>query len=227
MKRIVVFSGAGMSAESGINTFRDSDGLWEKYNIEDVATPEAWKKNPELVLDFYNQRRIQVLKAEPNAAHIAIATLESKFDVVIVTQNIDDLHERSGSNNVVHLHGEILKARSEFDLSTLYDLKEPIRINDLAPDGGQMRPHVVWFGEPVPAYELGKSIIESADILIIVGTSLNVYPAAGLVFCTKPGAQKFLVDPDAITMGNMSDIAMINETAGIAIPKLVERLLGE
>jgi NAD-dependent deacetylase len=225
MKRIVVFSGAGMSAESGINTFRDSDGLWEKHNVEDVATPEAWKKNPELVLDFYNQRRFQVLKAEPNAAHKALLELESKYDVVIVTQNIDNLHERSGSSNVVHLHGEIMKARSVNDPNNLFDVTGPIYLNDLAQDGGQLRPHVVWFGESVPSYEIGKTVIESADILIIVGTSLNVYPAAGLVTFAKPGIQKFLVDPEALSFESNSDLTLINQNAGVAIPRLVKSLL--
>jgi NAD-dependent deacetylase len=225
MKRIVVFSGAGMSAESGINTFRDSDGLWEKHNVEDVATPEAWKKNPELVLDFYNQRRFQVLKAEPNAAHKALLELESKYDVVIVTQNIDNLHERSGSSNVVHLHGEIMKARSVNDPNNLFDVTGPIYLNDLAQDGGQLRPHVVWFGESVPSYEIGKTVIESADILIIVGTSLNVYPAAGLVTFAKPGIQKFLIDPEALSFESNSDLTLINQNAGVAIPRLVKSLL--
>jgi len=214
-----------MSAESGINTFRDSDGLWEKHNVEDVATPEAWKKNPELVLDFYNQRRFQVLKAEPNAAHKALLELESKYDVVIVTQNIDNLHERSGSSNVVHLHGEIMKARSVNDPNNLFDVTGPIYLNDLAQDGGQLRPHVVWFGESVPSYEIGKTVIESADILIIVGTSLNVYPAAGLVTFAKPGIQKFLIDPEALSFESNSDLTLINQNAGVAIPRLVKSLL--
>ena len=225
MERIVVFSGAGMSAESGINTFRDSDGLWEKYNVEDVATPEAWSKNPGLVLDFYNQRRSQVLNAKPNAAHIAIADLESKYEVIVVTQNIDNLHERSGSTNVLHLHGEIMKARSVFDSNNLIDITGPIYLNDLADDCGQLRPHVVWFGESVPAYEMGKEAIESADILIIVGTSLNVYPTAGLIMYAKPRIKKYLIDPDAMSFHGVSDLILINQNAGVAIPNLVQTLL--
>lgn len=225
MKRIVVFSGAGMSEESGLKTFRDMGGLWEEYDIHEVATIEAWNRNPNLVLDFYNQRRKQVLEAEPNAAHIAIAKLESKYDVVVVTQNIDNLHERAGSSKVFHLHGEILKVRSVHNPDVLYDLDGPLSIGDTDPEGNQLRPHVVWFGEQVPAYDQGKEIIESADILIVVGTSLNVYPAAGLVFFAPPNAKKYLIDPDAASVTSLPDIELIREKAGIAIPKLVTKLI--
>lgn len=214
-----------MSAESGINTFRDSNGLWEKYNIEDVATPQAWAKNPELVLEFYNQRRSQVLNAMPNAAHKALVRLEEKFDVTIVTQNIDNLHERSGSSNVIHLHGEIMKARSVKNEDLLIDINDPIQLGDKANDGGQLRPHVVWFGEPVPAYEQGKTMIESADILIIVGTSLNVYPAAGLIMHARPEIEKYLVDPEAHSIQNIPGMILMANNAGEAIPNLVDKLI--
>lgn len=227
MKRIVVFSGAGMSAESGLKTFRDSGGLWEEYDIHEVATPEAWERDPELVLEFYNKRREQILQSRPNAAHYAIVALEKKFDVVVLTQNIDNLHELAGSKNVVHLHGEIFKARSVNNSSKLYDVNGPLRINHLADDGGQLRPHVVWFGEDVPMYEVGKTIIQSADILIIVGTSLNVYPAAGLVLYAKEEAQKILIDPNEISIESFSNIKRIREEAGSALPRVVEELINQ
>jgi NAD-dependent deacetylase len=227
MKRIVVFSGAGMSAESGLKTFRDSGGLWEEYDIHEVATPEAWDRNPEMVLEFYNKRREQILQSRPNAAHYAIVELEKKFDVVVLTQNIDNLHELAGSTNVVHLHGEIFKARSVKNSTKLYDVNGPLSINDQADDGGQLRPHVVWFGEDVPMYEVGKSIIQSADILIIVGTSLNVYPAAGLVLYAKEDAQKILVDPNEISIESFSNIKRIREEAGSALPRIVNELINQ
>ena len=187
MKRIIVFSGAGMSAESGLKTFRDSGGLWEEHKVEDVATPEAWKSNPELVLKFYNMRRNQVLNAQPNKAHLALKELENAYNVIVITQNIDDLHERAGSTNVIHLHGEILKARSERSPSIIQDLKDDLKIGDLAEDGHQLRPNIVWFGEEVPMFFNASSLMNTADILIIIGTSLNVYPAAGLIYQVKQG----------------------------------------
>jgi NAD-dependent deacetylase len=225
MKRIVVFSGAGMSAESGLKTFRDSGGLWEEYDIHEVATPEAWERNPELVLDFYNQRREQVLQSKPNAAHHAIVALEKKFDVVVVTQNIDNLHELAGSTNVIHLHGEILKARSVKNSDKLYNVNGPLSIHDRADDGSPLRPHVVWFGEDVPMYELGKTIIQSADILIIVGTSLNVFPAAGLVLHAKEESRKILIDPNEISIGSFPNLIKVQEKAGSALPRAVNDLL--
>lgn len=195
-KKIVIFSGAGMSAESGIGTFRDSGGLWEKYKIEAVATPEAWQKNHELVLDFYNQRRKQILEAKPNEAHKMIAQLETDFDVEVITQNIDDLHERAGSTKVTHLHGEIRKSQSTQNSNLVYDIEGwELKLGDKCELGSQLRPHVVWFGEMVPMISVAEEIIKIADILVVVGTSLQVYPAAGLVHCAKPEAQKFIIDP--------------------------------
>ena len=180
-RKLVVLSGAGVSAESGLKTFRDSDGLWEGYNIEDVATPGAWRRNRELVLEFYNYRRKNVLAAQPNAAHYGLASLQDDFDVHIITQNIDDLHERAGSRKVLHLHGEIFKMRSEKNEALVYDIRDDIRLGDTAGDGAQLRPHIVWFEEPVPKIEEAIPIVNDADILVVVGTSLVVYPAAGLI----------------------------------------------
>lgn len=195
-KKLVVFSGAGMSAESGIKTFRDSGGLWEDYNIMDVATPEAWSRQPNVVLDFYNARRRQVLSAQPNKGHELIYDLENYFDVNVITQNIDDLHERAGSTRVLHLHGEIVKARSSIDPDLLYHIGEDgIRLGQKCSLGSQLRPHVVWFGEEVPAMMKAERIVRSADILLVIGTSLNVYPAAGIIHMTKAGTPIYLIDP--------------------------------
>src|SRR5215475_7471943 len=180
-KKIVVLTGAGISAESGLKTFRDSDGLWEGYDVTEVATPRAWRANPQLVLDFYNMRRKDVRRAEPNEAHIGLAGLEKDFDVHIITQNIDDLHERAGSTQVLHLHGEIFKMRSELDESLVYPIREDMVLGETAEDGGRLRPAIVWFEEPVPMIEMAVPLVHSADIFIVVGTSLVVYPAAGLV----------------------------------------------
>ncbi|MBL7936739.1 MAG: NAD-dependent deacylase, partial [Bacteroidia bacterium] len=181
-KKIVVFSGAGMSAESGIKTFRDTGGLWEEYKIEDVATFEAWLKNQDLVLNFYNQRRKQVMEAQPNEAHILVADLQKHFDVQVITQNIDDLHERAGSKKVLHLHGEIMKGRSTVKQELVYDLKHwEIKAGDVCEVGSQLRPHIVWFGEAVPEMDKAIELTEEADIFITIGTSLNVYPAANLI----------------------------------------------
>jgi len=193
-KKLVILTGAGISAESGLKTFRDSDGLWEGYNIEDVATPRAWRKDPQLVLDFYNFRRKNVLDATPNAAHYGLAELEKDFDVTIITQNIDDLHERAGSTNILHLHGEILKMRSERDPELIYPVTSDIRLGDKAEDGSQLRPYIVWFEEPVPMMELAVPIVNRADLFVVVGTSLVVYPAAGLVNYTRQGIPLFVLD---------------------------------
>ena len=193
-KKLVILTGAGISAESGLKTFRDSDGLWEGYNIEDVATPRAWRKDPQLVLDFYNFRRKNVLDAKPNAAHYGLAELEKDFDVTIITQNIDDLHERAGSTNILHLHGEILKMRSERDTELIYPVTGDIRLGDKAEDGSQLRPHIVWFEEPVPMMEPAVHIVNRADLFVVVGTSLVVYPAAGLVNYTRQGIPLFVLD---------------------------------
>lgn len=194
MQKLVVLSGAGISAESGIKTFRDSDGLWENYRIDDVATPRAWKKNPQLVLDFYNQRRQNVLNAQPNSAHFGLASLEKNFEVSIITQNIDDLHERAGSTNVMHLHGEILKMRSERNKKLIYPITKNIEIGDLAEDGAQLRPHIVWFEEEVPMIEAAIPFVEKADIFVVIGTSLAVYPAAGLINFVSSNVPIYLID---------------------------------
>lgn len=225
-KKIVVFTGAGISAESGLKTFRDSGGLWEEYKVEDVATPEAWEKDPEMVLGFYNMRLRQVLNAKPNAAHLAIAELEKKFEVQIITQNIDDLHERAGSTNVLHLHGEITKSRSSVDDDLIYNVKGgQIRAGEKCEKGSQLRPHIVWFGEAVPLMEVASKMVATAEIFIIVGTSLNVYPAAGLVDYAPAATPKYLVDPLAMTKDYIQNIVVKREKAGIAVPELVKNLL--
>ncbi|MFZ7116035.1 MAG: SIR2 family NAD-dependent protein deacylase [Bacteroidota bacterium] len=225
MKKVVVLSGAGISAESGLKTFRDSDGLWENYRIEDVATPQAWKKDRNLVLQFYNERRKQVMAAKPNAAHLALAELENKYDVHIVTQNIDDLHERAGSTKILHLHGEILKSRSTMNPSLVYSIKgDSIVEGDTCELGSQLRPHIVWFGEMVPALEEAAYIVSEADIVIVVGTSLAVYPAAGLINYALPDAEKFLVNPD-VSAGNLTGFKFINANAGTGIPVLVKEMI--
>jgi len=193
-KKLIVLTGAGISAESGLKTFRDSDGLWEGYDLEEVATPQAWKNNPALVLEFYNMRRKNVLDAEPNRAHDILAELEQDFDVTIITQNIDDLHERAGSTNVLHLHGEILKMRSEADEELIYPIWGDIQPGDRGADGAQLRPHIVWFGEPVPLIEVAARLVRSADLFLIVGTSLLVYPAAGLIDFVPPSVPRYIVD---------------------------------
>lgn len=194
LPRLVVLSGAGISAESGIPTFRDFNGLWNNYRIEDVASPEGWRKNPQLVLDFYNMRRKDAQKAQPNRAHYVLAELQEDFDVTVVTQNVDDLHERAGSKNVIHLHGSLFKMRSSKDESLVFDIKEDIKLGDKCPLGSQLRPHIVWFGEAVPLIETAAEIVAAADAFIVVGTSLQVYPAAGLIEETRDAIPKFVVD---------------------------------
>ena len=225
-KHIVVFSGAGMSAESGISTFRDNGGLWDKYDITEVATPEAWRKNPGLVLQFYNERRKQVLEAQPNEGHKALVELEKHFKVSVITQNVDDLHERAGSSNVIHLHGEIRKARSTYDPSLIYNLKSwELNPGDRCEQGSQLRPHIVWFGEMVPEMTRAQDITFTADILITVGTSLNVYPAAGLINHVQRGTKIYVVDPNDVPVQGIADLVHLKEKAGIALPRLVEQLL--
>lgn len=225
-KKVVVFTGAGISAESGLKTFRDSGGLWEEYKVEDVATPEAWEKDPEMVLTFYNKRLKQVLNAKPNAAHFAIIELEKKFDVEIITQNIDDLHERAGSKKVLHLHGEILKSRSSIDPSLVYAIKKgEIQVGEKCERGSQLRPNIVWFGEPVPKMVAAEKIASVADVFIIVGTSLNVYPAAGLVDVVPAATPKYLIDPQAVTKDYVPNIIIMRERAGTGLPQLVKNLL--
>ena len=225
MKKISILTGAGMSAESGLRTFRDSDGLWESHNVYDVATPEAWQRDPELVLNFYNERRRQVRKAKPNKAHLALAKLEKKYDVHIITQNIDDLHERGGSTQVLHLHGEINKVRSTVDSRLIYELDHwEMKLGDKCEKGSQLRPHIVWFGEPVPMIEKAIPIVKTADIVIVIGTSLGVYPAAGLVNYVTPFSKKFYIDPKGITENN-NNFKVIKEKAGVGVPTLVNKLL--
>ena len=226
LRKIVVFTGAGISAESGISTFRDSGGLWEKYDIRDVATPEAWQRNPNLVLEFYNQRRKQVLEVLPNAAHSALVELEKKFQVQIITQNVDDLHERAGSKNVVHLHGEIRKSRSTRNPELVYNIKGwELKAGDKCAEGSQLRPHIVWFGEMVPEMDIATDISAEADIFLIIGTSLNVYPAAVLVHSTRKDCPIYLVDPNEVNNPGISNLVFIKETAGLGVPALVEKLL--
>src|SRR5690349_5617059 len=224
-KKLVVLTGAGISAESGLRTFRDSDGLWEGYNIEDVATPRAWRKDPQLVLDFYNMRRKNVADAKPNAAHIGLAELEKDFDVHIITQNIDDLHERAGSSKVLHLHGEIFKMRSEKNEEPVYPIEGDINPGDLAPDGGQLRPHIVWFEEPVPMMEEAVRITRGADIFMIVGTSLAVYPAAGLVNYAPWEIPKFIVDKKIPYTTSLYNSTSVEKGAGEGLLQLKERLM--
>jgi NAD-dependent deacetylase len=193
---LVVFSGAGISAESGLKTFRDTDGLWEGHSIYEVATPQGWEENPQKVLDFYNERRKQLLNAKPNAAHHAIAALESKYEVYIITQNVDDLHERANSSRIVHLHGELLKSRSIEDPDILYDCRDNIKIGDTGMDGGQLRPHVVWFGESVNHIDISMDWVRNADILLVIGTSLQVYPAASLIGYCKREIPVYYIDPN-------------------------------
>ena len=226
MKNIVILSGAGMSAESGIMTFRDMGGLWEQYNIEEVASPIAWANSPQLVLDFYNQRRKQLMEVEPNAGHYALVALEKKFNVQIVTQNVDNLHERAGSSNVLHLHGEMMKVRSVVDEKLIYEMDHwELKLGDTADDGHQLRPHIVWFGEAVPMIEEAVPIVQQADILLIVGTSMQVYPAAGLVSYANTETPKYFIDPNAEEL-NYPNLSCLREKAGIGLPKLVKELLG-
>lgn len=225
MKKIVVFSGAGVSAESGISTFRDSGGLWEKYKIEEVASIEGWEANPELIIDFYNQRRMQLADCEPNDAHLIIAELEKDFAVTVITQNVDDLHERAGSTNVIHLHGELTKICSEQGKRFVTDIGyQPMRYGDKAPDGTLLRPFIVWFGEQVPLMESAIKEVEKAEGLIIIGTSLNVYPAAGLYHYAPDEIPIWLVDPNE-TQPVSSRVKIIREKATIGMEKVREQLI--
>lgn len=216
LPHLVVLSGAGISAESGLKTFRDSDGLWNGYAVEEVATPRAFARNPQLVLDFYNMRRREVLKALPNEAHTGIAALEQHFRVTVVTQNVDDLHERGGSSNVLHLHGEILKMRGVGE-STVYEIREDINLGDVSPQGNQLRPHIVWFEEPVPLIEDAATICHTADVFVVIGTSLQVYPAAGLLGVVRDDVPKYIIDrtiPSVHPYKNIFPIEM-NATSGV------------
>jgi NAD-dependent deacetylase len=227
-KKLVVLTGAGISAESGIKTFRDSDGLWEGHNVIDVATPEGWRKNPELVLDFYNQRRKQLKEVHPNLGHQILAELESHFDVQIITQNVDDLHERAGSKNVLHLHGELLKVRSTVDPNYTLDWQEDLNFGDFDSNKNQLRPHIVWFGEEVPALEEAIAITETADYFVVIGTSLQVYPAAGLIDFTASHVPVFYIDPKPIKIHNLRNpLETIPMCATEGVAFLKNRLLKE
>lgn len=226
MKRIVILSGAGMSAESGISTFRDSNGLWQNHRIEEVASPEAWQKNPAMVLEFYNQRRKQLFEVEPNEGHKALARLESAYQVHIITQNVDDLHERAGSTQVIHLHGELKKARSTIDPNLVYTLKSwELKLGDTCEKGSQLRPHIVWFGESVPMMEKAIQIASRADLFMVVGTSMVVYPAAGLIHYVPDSIPKYYIDPKAFQVTGINHLEIIQQKAGEALPKLVDKLL--
>ena len=224
-KKVVVLTGAGISAESGLKTFRDTDGLWEGYKIEEVATPRAWQQNPALVLEFYNMRRKDVLASMPNAAHTGLAGLEKDFDVHVITQNIDNLHERGGSSKVLHLHGEILKMRSEKDERLIYDVQDDIQLGDLAEDGAQLRPHIVWFEEPVPMIEPAIAIARNADVFVVVGTSLLVYPAAGLLHYVKPETPIYIIDKKIPYTGSLpGSVTAIEKPATEGVKALTEML---
>ncbi|MBD0293788.1 MAG: NAD-dependent deacylase [Flavisolibacter sp.] len=225
-KKLIVLTGAGISAESGLKTFRDSDGLWEGYDINEVATATAWKRNPELVLEFYNMRRKNVKEAQPNAAHYALAELQDDFDVHIITQNIDDLHERAGSQKVLHLHGEIFKMRSEKREDLIYPIYDDIELGDTAEDGAQLRPHIVWFEEPVPMIEPAAQLVRKAEIFLIVGTSLVVYPAAGLVNYAPWAIPKFIVDKNIPYTSALYHLSTIEKPATEGM-KLVKEMLKE
>lgn len=223
-KKVVILTGAGISAESGISTFRDSDGLWEQYRVEDVATYDAYLRDPELVLNFYNERRRQLFTVKPNEGHRQLVRLEEKYDVHIITQNIDNLHEQAGSSQVLHLHGELTKARSDKDDNLIVEIgSRDILLGDKAPDGAQLRPHIVWFGEAVPNIEPAAALCEEADYFIVIGTSMNVYPAAGLIHYVPKSSPCYLVDPKAVAVSR--PITIVQEKAGTGVKKVVDELM--
>lgn len=230
MKKVVVLTGAGMSAESGLSTFRDSGGLWDQYPIEDVATPEGYSRNPKLVLDFYNERRQQLLHVQPCQGHFLLAQMEKDYNVTIVTQNVDNLHEKAGSSKVIHLHGELMKCTSSINpndpaqIQTLDDSNCNIKLGDKAKDGSQLRPYIVWFGEPVPMIEEAIKVVEKADIFVIIGTSLNVYPAAGLIHYVPAHAPIYLIDPKSVNISDMNGIIHIKKGASEGINELIKLL---
>lgn len=226
MKKIAVLTGAGMSAESGFSTFRDAGGLWEQHRVEDVATPEGFRRNPEMVLNFYNERRKQLLNAKPNDGHLALAALEKDFEVHIITQNVDNLHERAGSSQVIHLHGELMKVRSTGPGQEIYELSPEhfeIHVGDKCPKGYQLRPHVVWFGEPVPEIEKAMEIVSEADIFVIIGTSMQVYPAAGLIHYVKDDSPIFLIDPKEVNV-HQKNVTVIQKGASEGTKELLQLL---
>lgn len=224
MKKLVVLTGAGISAESGISTFRDSGGLWEGHDVNEVATPEGFVANPTLVLDFYNQRRRQLLEVQPNEAHRLLAHLEKRFQVVIITQNVDDLHERAGSHNVIHLHGELLKSRGVDNPLVTYPCTGDIKVGDKSPTGAQLRPHIVWFGEEVPMLDQAIEEVYTADVLMIIGTSLQVYPAAGLMNYRKEGTPVFYIDPNP-SLHSRGDLTVIAQKASTGVAKAIELII--
>lgn len=226
-KHLVVLSGAGISAESGLKTFRDSDGLWNGYDVYEVASPQGWNKDPQLVLDFYNARRRDVAAAKPNAAHVGLAELEKDFDVTIITQNIDDLHERAGSTKVLHLHGEIFKMRTVNDEEDIFEIRGDIVLGDLGKDGHQLRPHIVWFGEAVPMMEKAAAIVQDCDYFAVVGTSLQVYPAASLLYYTAPYLPKFIIDKKIPATEKMQNLQIIEMPATQGVGELKKLLLNE
>jgi NAD-dependent deacetylase len=226
MKKIVILTGAGISAESGIKTFRDSGGLWEEHRVEDVATYDAWERDPQMVLKFYNERRKQLYDCEPNAAHYALAELEKKFDVQIITQNVDDLHERGGSTKVLHLHGELKKSRSTMDETLVYPMEGwELKLGDCCEKGSQLRPHIVWFGEAVPNILKAAELSARADIYMVIGTSLKVYPAAGLLGYVRNHVPKYLIDPNGEDVMGVQNMTIIREKAGQGVTDLVKRLV--
>ncbi|MEZ4911999.1 MAG: Sir2 family NAD-dependent protein deacetylase [Saprospiraceae bacterium] len=228
MQKIVVLTGAGMSAESGISTFRDTNGLWENHRVEDVASPEGWLRNPELVLNFYNIRRRQLKEVEPNTAHLSLVRLEKKFDLQIITQNVDNLHERAGSSKVLHLHGELTKVRSTGDPRLIYEWDHDLNLGDKCQKGFQLRPHIVWFSEEVPNISIAAKYCNDADILIIIGTSMQVYPAASLLAYSRLDSKIYFVDPSpnlSFGVHNFPNLEVIRATAGEGVPMLVETLL--
>lgn len=225
MNKVVVLTGAGISAESGISTFRDSNGLWEGHDVMEVASPEGWNKNPSLVLDFYNKRRSQLFKVKPNEAHYALADLQQNYLVNIVTQNVDDLHERAGSKKIIHLHGELLKARSIVDENLVYDWQQDIYMGDLCEKQHQLRPHIVWFGEAVPLLEPAVEIVKQADFIMVIGTSMQVYPAASLIHYRKAGVPIYFIDPKpSIAENELPDLVIIPEKATTGVSKAIALL---
>lgn len=221
--KIAVLTGAGISAESGLKTFRDSNGLWEGHDVMEVATPQGFARNPSLVLDFYNARRRQLLEVVPNAAHLALAQLEAQHEVVIITQNVDDLHERAGSSRVLHLHGELLKVRSTFDEDLILDWRGDLKVGDFCQHNSQLRPHIVWFGEMVPMMDVAVGLVEVADRIIIVGTSMQVYPAAGLMQCAAPHAHIYFVDPNP-SLDSAEKRTVFAEKATTGVPKVISAI---
>lgn len=226
MKKLIVLTGAGVSAESGIKTFRDADGLWEGHNVMEVASPEGYLENPELVLDFYNQRRKQLLEVAPNKAHYNLANLENYFDVEIITQNVDDLHERAGSTKITHLHGELLKVRSAVNESNVLDWRKELVLGDLCSEKSQLRPHIVWFGEMVPLLEKAIKITQTADILVVIGTSMQVYPAASLIDYIKPNTPIYFIDPKpAVSESNFNNLTVITAIASYGTDQLYNLII--